>query len=119
MIIVFQKILINYKIYFHGAGAGYKFDALQNDNKICFTVYGNETIKEEEPWAPYMQSVVIFGKCRVIDDMDRTIQLTRKVAQKYFPDEKFIDEEIAKAGKAVCVYEITIEHMSGKQIQEK
>ena len=107
------------KIYFHGAGAGYKFDALQNDNKICFTVYGNETIKEEEPWAPYMQSVVIFGKCRVLDDMNRTIQLTRKVAQKYYPDEKFIDEEISKAGKAVCVYEITIEHMSGKQIQEK
>ena len=51
--------------------------------------------------------------------MDRTIQLTRKVAQKYFPDEKFINEEIAKAGKAVCVYEITIEHMSGKKKKKK
>ena len=107
------------KIYFHGAGAGHKFDALQNDNKVCFTVYGNETIKEDEAWAPYMQSVVVFGKCIVLDDMERTIELTRKVAQKYYPDDNFINEEIAKSGKAVRVYEITIEHMSGKQIQEK
>ncbi|WP_455720141.1 pyridoxamine 5'-phosphate oxidase family protein [Agathobacter sp.] len=107
------------KIYFHGAGAGHKFDALQNNDKVCFTVYGNETIKENEAWAPYVQSVVVFGRCRVLDDMERTIELTRKVAQKYYPDEAAIDEEIAKAGKAVRVYEITIEHISGKQIQEK
>ena len=41
------------KIYFHGARAGHKVDALRACDKVCFTVYGNETIKEE-PWAPYM-----------------------------------------------------------------
>lgn len=107
------------KIYFHGAGAGHKFEALKNDDKVCFTVYGNETIKEDETWAPYMQSVVIFGRCRVLDDMERTIELTRKVAQKYYPNEAAINAEIEKDGRAVRVYEITIEHMSGKQIQEK
>ena len=30
-------------------------DALKNCDKICFTVYGNETIKEET-WAPYTVS---------------------------------------------------------------
>ena len=107
------------KIYFHGAGAGHKFDALQNNDKVCFTVYGNETIKEDEAWAPYVQSVVVFGKCRVLEDMERTIELTRKVAQKYYPNEAAINAEIEKDGRAVRVYEITIEHMSGKQIQEK
>lgn len=43
------------KIYFHGARAGHKVDALKQDDKVCFTVYGNETIKEET-WAPYMQA---------------------------------------------------------------
>ena len=28
------------KIYFHGAKAGHKVDALKRDDKVCFTVYG-------------------------------------------------------------------------------
>ena len=54
-------ILINYfydieiqKIYFHGAKAGHKLDALKVSDKVCFTVYGNERIDESEPWAPYV-----------------------------------------------------------------
>lgn len=35
------------KIYFHGARAGHKVDALRASDKVCFTVYGNETIREE------------------------------------------------------------------------
>ena len=49
----------NNKIYFHGAAAGHKVDALQVDDKVCFTVYGNETIKEEGTWAPYLQLSLI------------------------------------------------------------
>ena len=41
------------KIYFHGARAGHKVDALHACDKVCFTVYGNETIKEED-WAPFV-----------------------------------------------------------------
>ncbi len=106
------------KIYFHGAMAGHKADALRLDDKVCFTIYGNERIKEEA-WAPYMQSVVVFGRCRVLAEEERKFELLRKVAAKYYPDKPTIEEEIAKAGKAAQVYEITIEHMSGKEIQEK
>ena len=38
---------------------------------------------------------------------------------KYYPDERLADEEIADSGKAVRMYEIDIEHMSGKEIQER
>ena len=38
---------------------------------------------------------------------------------KYYPDELMADEEIAASGKAVQMYEITIEHLSGKEVQEK
>ena len=107
------------KIYFHGAAAGHKVDALRNDDKVCFTVYGNETIKEEEPWAPYLRSTVVFGRCRILEDPDKTIALVKKVAEKYYPSDALIEEEIAKSGKAVHIYEITIEHISGKEIQEK
>ena len=33
------------KIYFHGAKAGHKVDALKRDDKVCFTVYGNDWYK--------------------------------------------------------------------------
>lgn len=54
------------KIYFHGARVGHKVDALRNCDKVCFTVYGNEIIKEE-PWAPFMQSVIVFGRCHLVE----------------------------------------------------
>ncbi len=39
------------KIYFHGARAGHKVEAIRACDKVCFTVYGGETIREEA-WAP-------------------------------------------------------------------
>lgn len=49
------------KIYFHGARAGHKVDALKACDKVCFTIWGNETI-QKEAWAPFLQSVVVFGR---------------------------------------------------------
>ena len=59
------------KIYFHGSREGHKADALRKCDKVCFTVYGNETIRKEA-WAPYMQSVVAFGRCRMLAPGDET-----------------------------------------------
>ena len=106
------------KIYFHGARAGHKIDALRACDKVCFTVYGNETIKEE-PWAPFMQSTVVFGRCHLVRDEVRALALLKQFAMKYYPSEQLADEEIARAGKAAQVFEIEIEHLSGKEVQEK
>ena len=38
---------------------------------------------------------------------------------KYYPTEQLVDEEIARLEKAVQVFEIEIEHMSDKEIQER
>lgn len=106
------------RIYFHGAKSGYKVDAIQKCDKICFTVYGNETIKDLT-WAPYVQSVIVFGKCHLLDLDENTVKILKQLAMKYFPDEEIADREITKYGKAVQLFEITIEHMTAKQIQEK
>ena len=106
------------KIFFHGAKAGHKIDALKKNDKVCFTVYGNERM-EEGDWAPYLQSAVIFGRCHLVEDVALTEEKVREVARKYYPNEEEIQAEVEKSGKAVQLYEITIEHMSGKQIQEK
>ena len=106
------------KIYFHGAKAGHKVDALRACDKVCFTVYGNETVRTES-WAPFMQSVVVFGRCHLMDAGSEATQRLKQFAMKYYPSEQLVDEEIAHAGKAAQVFEIGIEHMSGKEIQER
>lgn len=105
-------------IIFHGARAGHKLDSIKACDKVCFTVYGNETIKEEA-WAPYVQSTIVYGRCHLVDDQERAMGILRNLARKYYPSEDIIDEEIAKAGKAVQMFQIEIEHISGKEIQEK
>lgn len=106
------------KIYFHGARAGHKVDALRACDKVCFTVYGNETIKEED-WAPFVQSVVVFGRCHLVESGARATTLLKRFAMKYYPSEQLVDEEIAHAGKAVQIFEIEVEYLSGKEIQER
>ena len=109
----------NQKIYFHGARAGHKVDALRACDKVCFTVYGNETIREES-WAPFMQSVVVFGRCHLLENgCGKAVEMLKTFAMKYYPNEQLVDEEIAQAGKAVQMFEIEIEHLSGKEVQEK
>lgn len=108
----------NQKIYFHGSRIGHKADALKSCDKVCFTVYGNETIREDS-WAPYMQSTVVFGRCRFVEAGEQTTALLKRLAMKYYPDEQLADEEIAQLGKAAQIFEIEIEHLSGKEIQER
>lgn len=105
----------NQKIYFHGAKAGYKVDCLNKCDKVCFTVFGNETIKDLE-WAPYVQSVVVFGRCRLVDTDNEVL---KTFMMKYYPDVDLIDKVIEEDSKFVQMYEISIEHKSGKQVQEK
>ncbi len=45
--------------------------------------------------------------------------MLKQFAMKYYPNEQMVDEEIAIAGKAVQIFEIEIEHLSGKEVQEK
>lgn len=106
------------KIYFHGARAGHKVDALRACDKVCFTVLSDEIIRDE-PWAPYMQSAVVFGRCRLLESGPEALALIKRLAMKYYPDEHLAEEEIAASGKAVQMYEITIEHLSGKEVQER
>lgn len=108
----------NNKIIFHGAKAGHKVDSVKKNDKICFTVFGNETFTEEN-WAPYLQSVVVFGRCHLVENRDDIISLVKKFALKYYPNEDMVNEEIVNSGKGVQMFEIKIEHLSGKKVQER
>lgn len=106
------------KIYFHSSLAGHKVDAMKRNPKVCFTVYGEPEIRDLD-WAPYVRSVVAFGTAKPVEDMEEKIAKLKMFAMKYYPSEAEADEEIAEDLKAVQLIEITIEHMTGKEIQEK
>lgn len=106
------------KIYFHGSRVGFKVDSLKKCDKICFTVFGHELIKEEV-WAPFVQSVVVFGRCHIVENLSVAEAKLRQFAMKYYPNEELVNEEISISGKAVQMYEIEIEHFSGKEVQER
>ncbi len=106
------------RIYFHGAGAGHKYDSLKVCDKVCFTVCGKEVVRDLA-WAPYVKSAVVFGRCRLQEKNEESMDQLRKLAAKYFPNEELIEEEMQKAGRAAQMYEIEIEHLSGKEIQER
>lgn len=75
-------------------------DSLKACDEVCFTVIGKEIVKEE-PWAPFLQSVVVFGRCHLVGNQEDCIGLVKKFAMKYYPDEKLVDEEVKLAGRAV------------------
>ena len=101
-----------------GILAGHKAEASRACDKVCFTVYGGETIREEA-WAPYLRSVVVFGRCRLLEQSPETMALLKRFAMKYYPEEQLADEEIRQDGAAAQLFEIEIHHLSGKEVQEK
>lgn len=106
------------RIFFHGSRVGHKIDALKASDKVCFTVCGNEIIKEEA-WAPFVQSALVFGRCRLIENSEKALIILKQFAMKYYPSEDMAVAALASGGESVQMFEIEIEHMSGKQVQEK
>lgn len=106
------------RIYFHSSRTGYKLDAIKVCDKVCFTAYGTEIVREEA-WAPYMRSAVVFGRCRLLESTPETMALLKRFAMKYSPDEALADQAILEGGRAVRMCEIEIEHLSGKEVQER
>ncbi len=108
----------NETILFHGSCAGHKAEAINRCDKVCFTVVSGETVKEEA-WAPYLKSVVVFGRCHPVEERETAMAAVKRFAMKYYPDEQTADEEIRRSGRAVRMYAIKIEHISAKEIQER
>ena len=106
------------KIYFHSAKAGHKCDALAACDKVSFTAHGEEVVRKEV-WAPFVRSAVAFGRCRKMEPGEEMLTALKRFAMKYYPEESLVDAAIAKDAGKVAFYEITVEHLTGKEVQEK
>lgn len=107
------------KIYFHCAKAGHKLDAVRREEKASFCVIGQDRIVPEK-FTTFFTSVIVFGRIRILEEEGSIRSAARKLAVKYAPQEteEAVQKEINKEYPALCMLELTIEHMSGKECIE-
>lgn len=108
---------IDNKIYFHGSRNGHKIDAIKKHNKVSFCVYDKGTQIEGKLGLDY-KSVIVFGRIKILEDREKTLDIVRKLAKQFNFDKSYIDNEIKKFANYVTVLELTPEHICGKNVNE-
>lgn len=103
------------KIYFHSALTGHKLDAIQRCDKASFCVISEDNVLPEK-FTTVFVSVIAFGRIRVIaDDAEKRRTITL-LSDKYSPNmEVEREKEIDGSFNNMCMLELTIEHMTGKE----
>ena len=105
------------KIYFHGSREGHKIDSIKKCDKVSFCVYDKGIQVEGKKGLDY-KSVIVFGRIKIVDDFDKTIDICRKLSQQFDFGDDYIEEEIKKFAKFVLCLELTPEHICGKIVNE-
>ena len=105
------------KLYFHCAGEGHKIDALKRCDKASFCVTDAGTIQEGQWWRIF-RSVIAFGRVRILEDREEVLSRVRSLGLK-FAGPEYVEKELQRDGKRVQCLEFTIEHMTGKRVNEK
>lgn len=106
-----------HKLYFHSAKEGHKMDALSKHGKASFCVY-DKGYRKDGHWSLNIRSVIVFGRIAVVVDQEKALEKLRALAEKYYPDAESIEKEIAAAGSRAACLEFSIDHMTGKLVNE-
>lgn len=107
------------KLWFHSAKSGHKIDAVLKNNKASFCVIDQDQIVPEE-YTTYFRSVIAFGRIHIAEDDTEKRSAIEKLALKYSPDDTDENREkaIEREWNPLCILEMEIEHLSGKQAIE-
>lgn len=107
------------KIYFHCAKAGHKLDAVRRNSKASFCVIDQDQVVPEK-YTTCFRSVIAFGSMRIIEDGDEKMAAIEKLALRYAPMDSAANRqaEIDREWDILCMMEMTIEHITGKEAIE-
>ena len=105
------------KLYFHGAKTGHKIDAIGNNNRVSYCVFDAGYRKEGE-WALNVNSVIVFGRISFVTDAEKARMIGEHLCRKFTDDEAYIQREINNALPRAQCLELTIDHMTGKLVNE-
>ena len=62
--------------------------------------------------------MVVFGCVEFVEDREKALEICRGLTRRFTKDEKYIEDEIRKAGAAVQVFALVPEHITGKRVHE-
>ena len=107
------------KLYFHCAREGHKLDAIRREARASFCVVDRDDVKPAE-YTSYFRSVIIFGRVRVLEDEAQKRAAIELLARRYFPEDSAEGRRraIEREWAGLCMLEMDIEHMSGKEAKE-
>ena len=107
------------KLYFHSAKAGHKLEALRRCPKASFCVIDQDQIVPEE-YTTYFRSVIAFGTVRILEEDGEKRAAIEKLAVKYAPagSRENRDSAIDREWAPLCMLEMPVEHLSGKEAIE-
>ena len=108
---------ISQKIYFHGSREGHKIDSIKKHDKVSFCVY-DKGILEKDKRGLNFKSVIVFGTINILQDKEKTLDICRKLSQKFNFEQEYIEDEIKKFANFVTVLELTPQHICGKKVNE-
>lgn len=106
------------RLYFHCAKEGHKIDAVKRCDKASFCVVEKDDVVPDE-YTTYFRSVIVFGRVRIMEKSEIK-EAVEKLALKYAPndDEKNRESYIEKDFDRLCMIEMTLEHITGKEAIE-
>lgn len=106
-------------LYFHCARAGHKLDAIRQDPKASFCVIDRDEIVPEE-YTSHFRSAIAFGTIRIMEDEQEKRQAIEALALKYAPGDTAEGRRAAidKDWAPLCMLDMTVEHLSGKEATE-
>ena len=107
------------RVYFHSAMAGHKLDAVRRNKKVSFCVIDRDTIVPEE-YTSYFRSVIVFGEMRILEDEAEKWSAMERLSMKYAREDSPENRRraIEKDWAPLCVLELAVVHMSGKEAIE-
>lgn len=108
----------NNVLYFHGTKTGYKIDCIEKSPKASFTALLEEGVSDDG-WSKNVSSVVAYGLLEEIEDSDFARDALVKLAQKYYPSEDLIEDNIKANFKNTKMLAFHINYMTGKRVNER
>ena len=107
------------KLYFHCAREGHKLDAIRREARASFCVVDRDEVVPEE-YTTYFRSVIVFGRVRVLENEAQMRAAIELLARRYFPQDSAENRRraIEREWAGLCMLEMDIEHMSGKEAIE-
>lgn len=109
----------NGKLWFHCAKGGHKLDAIRREEKASFCVIDQDRVAPEE-YTTYFRSAIAFGRVRILEDEGEVQMAIDLLARRYHPTDSQAhrQEAIQREYSALCMLELTVEHLTGKEAIE-